>query len=85
VRTPLIWNDVIVPLMCPGETTATIDQDDYYKRIEFLHELPNGVMEPSDVSEVMMFLASDAGRFTTATEVLIDGGYVHKVFDYKRL
>jgi (+)-trans-carveol dehydrogenase len=82
VRTPLIWNDVIVPLMCPGETMATIDEDDYYERIEFLHDV-KGVMQPSDVSELMVFLASDAGRFITATEVLTDGGYSHKVFDYK--
>jgi (+)-trans-carveol dehydrogenase len=83
VRTPLIWNDVVVPLMFPGQTTATMDEDDFYRQIEFLHEVP-GVMQPSDVTEVMKFLASDAGRFTTGTEVLIDGGYVHKVFDYKK-
>jgi (+)-trans-carveol dehydrogenase len=82
VRTPLIWNDVIVPLMCPGETMATIDEDDYYNRIEFLHE-SKGVMQPADVSELMLFLASDAGQFINATEVLTDGGYSHKVFDYK--
>ncbi|MUL50090.1 mycofactocin-coupled SDR family oxidoreductase [Mycobacterium sp. CBMA293] len=83
VKTPLIWNDPVVAALIPGATTATIAEEDYYNSIEWLHELPHGVMEPGDVSELMMFLASDAGRFITATEVLTDGGYVHKVFDYK--
>ncbi|NMO00870.1 mycofactocin-coupled SDR family oxidoreductase [Gordonia sp. TBRC 11910] len=79
VRTNMMWNDMLVPLLCPGETTATISQDEYYDSLRSLHLLPHGSVEPTDISEVMLFLASDAGRFITASEFFVDEGYIRKV------
>jgi (+)-trans-carveol dehydrogenase len=82
VKTTMMWNDMIVDLFKPGETTGTVSQQDWWDSLQFLHLLPFGGMEPRDVSEVMLFLASDAGRFITGTEVPVDGGYIQKVNVY---
>lgn len=34
---------------------------------------------PEDVADVVKFLASDAARFITATDILVDGGVIHKI------
>lgn len=34
---------------------------------------------PEDVADVVRFLASDAARFITATDILVDGGVIHKI------
>ena len=34
---------------------------------------------PEDVAEVVRFLISDAARFITATDILVDGGVIHKI------
>ena len=34
---------------------------------------------PEDVSDVVRFLVSDAARFITATDILVDGGVIHKI------
>jgi SDR family mycofactocin-dependent oxidoreductase len=40
----------------------------------FTNALPIEMAEPRDISEVVLFLASDAGRFTTGHNLLIDMG-----------
>ena len=34
---------------------------------------------PEDVADVVKFLASDSARFITATDILVDGGVIHKI------
>jgi NAD(P)-dependent dehydrogenase (short-subunit alcohol dehydrogenase family) len=31
--------------------------------------------EPEEIAEAVLYLASDAARFVTGTELVIDGGY----------
>ena len=38
---------------------------------------------PADVADVVRFLVSDAARFITATDILVDGGVIHKIKDMK--
>ena len=40
----------------------------------FTNAMPVEMVEPSDISEAVLFLASDAGRFTTGQNLLIDMG-----------
>ncbi len=82
VRTNMMWNDMLVGLMCPGETTETISRDAYYDQLRFLHLLPHGSVEPAEISEVMLFLASDAGRSITSSEIPVEAGYINKIGDY---
>lgn len=37
----------------------------------------NGLSE--DVADVVRFLASDAARFITSTDILVDGGVIHNI------
>lgn len=39
--------------------------------------VPNGMLEPSDVTDVVMHLVSDAGRYTTGTTVVVDAGFTN--------
>lgn len=38
--------------------------------------LPVGVMEPEDVSEAVMYLVSDSGRYVTGTTMAVDAGHL---------
>lgn len=35
--------------------------------------------QPEDVADVVYFLASDAARFITSTDILVDGGVIHNI------
>ncbi len=35
--------------------------------------------QPEDVADVIYFLASDAARFITSTDILVDGGVIHNI------
>ncbi len=35
--------------------------------------------QPEDVADVIHFLASDAARFITSTDILVDGGVIHNI------
>ncbi|MDX1782737.1 MAG: SDR family oxidoreductase [Aequorivita vladivostokensis] len=35
--------------------------------------------QPEDIADVVQFLASDAARFITSTDILVDGGVVHNI------
>jgi SDR family mycofactocin-dependent oxidoreductase len=39
--------------------------------------VPNGLLEPSDVSDIVLHLVSDAGRYTTGTTVVVDAGFTN--------
>lgn len=41
-------------------------------------ELPNGLLEPSDISESVLHLVSDAGRYITGTTYRVDAGFCSK-------
>lgn len=79
VKTAMMWNDAMVGLFIPGETTETLDQDVWWDALASMNILPVGAMEPQDVTSVAVFLASEAGRYITASEIPIDGGYIRKV------
>jgi (+)-trans-carveol dehydrogenase len=82
VRTTMMYNDMIMPLFKPGQSTATLTPDEYFQDLEFMHLLPFNAMEPEVISDLMLFLASEEARYITATEIPIDGGYIRKVFSY---
>ncbi|ODN84126.1 hypothetical protein L202_00136 [Cryptococcus amylolentus CBS 6039] len=45
-------------------------------RDEWLHRIPVGRMaDPSDLKGAVIYLASDSSKYTTGTDMVIDGGY----------
>ncbi|MBY4212407.1 mycofactocin-coupled SDR family oxidoreductase [Rhodococcus fascians] len=78
VKTPLMWNDMMIDTFIPGETTATTDPEMWWKGMEGMHMLPIGAIEPTEISDVVLFLASSGGKYITASEVPIDAGYIRK-------
>lgn len=78
VKTPLMWNDMMIDTFVPGETTATMSPDTWWKGMERMHMLPIGAIEATEISDVVLFLASSGGKHITASEIPIDAGYIRK-------
>ncbi|OBJ44808.1 hypothetical protein A5630_15485 [Mycolicibacterium mucogenicum] len=78
VKTDMMWNDAMLEIFGTGHTTATIDPEVWWKTASSINLLPTPVLEPDDVSALLLFLASEEGRFITAAEVPIDAGYIRK-------
>jgi len=69
-----------VNCIAPGVVDTPMSQQAYYsqnpelkERITGLHPLGLGV--PEDVANACIFLLSDAGRWITGTQLMVDGGY----------
>jgi (+)-trans-carveol dehydrogenase len=77
----MMYNDQMVDIFVPGESTKTIPADQWWDSdgLRGMHMLPTAAMEPEDITEVIMFLASRAGRFITASEIPVDLGYIMKM------
>ena len=61
---------VMTPLM--EKHISNLDENQITKRIE---NYPLGVGTPDDVANVCAFLVSDAARWITGTNIVVDGGY----------
>jgi NAD(P)-dependent dehydrogenase (short-subunit alcohol dehydrogenase family) len=59
----------------PMSKNAVYSQDENsFNRIKNLH--PLGLGQPEDVANACIFLMSDAGRWITGTNMIVDGGYL---------
>jgi (+)-trans-carveol dehydrogenase len=72
VNTPMIMNRATYRLFRPDMDNPT--QDDVSQEFLKLNALPIKWVEPIDVSNALLFLASDDGRFITGTVLPVDGG-----------
>ena len=77
VRTPLVINDSTFELFAPHLENPT--EDDVREPFESLNILPGVAwLEPSDVSDAVVFLCSDAAKFITGVALPIDAGNIVK-------
>jgi (+)-trans-carveol dehydrogenase len=77
VRTPLVINDATFELFAPHLEHPT--EDDVREPFESLNILPGVAwVEPSDVSDAVLFLCSDAAKFITGVALPIDAGNIVK-------
>jgi SDR family mycofactocin-dependent oxidoreductase len=77
VRTPLVINDSTFELFAPHLESPT--EDDVREPFEGLNILPGVAwVEPSDVSDAVLFLCSDAAKFITGVALPIDAGNIVK-------
>lgn len=61
---------VLTPLM--ENFLSTLSEEDYNKRIS---GFPLGIGKPEDISNICVFLLSDASRWITGQNIIVDGGY----------
>jgi len=72
VDTPMIMNDALFRVFRPDLENPSID--DAKDVLQFLNLMPVPYLEVSDISNAVVFLASDEGRFITGVSLPIDAG-----------
>lgn len=76
VDTPMIQNEPVYRLFLPGEQNPT--RESAVSAFSTLHSLPVPWVEPVDVSNAVLFLASDEARYITGLPLAIDAGALTK-------
>jgi SDR family mycofactocin-dependent oxidoreductase len=76
VDTDMINNQFVYGLFRPDLDQPT--REDVEEAFAGTHILPVPWMEPSDVSEAVLYLASETGRYMTASTMVIDAGFIVK-------
>ncbi|GAB3283397.1 mycofactocin-coupled SDR family oxidoreductase [Kineosporia babensis] len=72
VQTPMIINDATFRLFRPDIENPTYD--DFIVAANTLNALPVPVTEPIDITNAVMYLVSDEGRYVTGTTHVVDAG-----------
>ncbi|KAA9153442.1 mycofactocin-coupled SDR family oxidoreductase [Amycolatopsis acidicola] len=76
VATPLILNDALMSTFVPDVENPT--EDDAARVLTPFHILPEPWQQPSDVSNAVLFLASDEAKNITGTVLQVDLGFLAK-------
>ncbi|MGP4055007.1 mycofactocin-coupled SDR family oxidoreductase [Mycobacterium sp. 4D054] len=76
VNTPLFMNEGTMKLFRPDLENP--GPDDMAVAAQFMHVLPVGWVEPVDISNAVLFLASDEARYITGLSVTVDAGSMLK-------
>jgi SDR family mycofactocin-dependent oxidoreductase len=81
VNTMMVQNEATYSLMSDGAAT-TVDPEDPHpavaETLTSLNALPVTWVEPVDVSNAIVFLAGETGRFITGTQLRVDAGSAAK-------
>jgi len=72
--TDLIQNEATYKLFCPDIENPT--KDDFIRVAKSITALDIPYVEPVDISNALLFLASDEGRYITGVTLSVDGGTV---------
>src|SRR6516165_9020635 len=76
VNTPLFMNDGTMKLFRPDLENP--GPEDLKVAAQFMHVLPIGWVEPVDISNAVLFLASDESRYVTGLPMTVDAGSMLK-------
>jgi (+)-trans-carveol dehydrogenase len=76
VDTDMIHNDAMYHLFRPDLENP--GRDDFGQVFESLHLLPHKWVEPRDISNMVLFLASEEARYVTGMQMRVDLGYCEK-------
>jgi SDR family mycofactocin-dependent oxidoreductase len=72
VNTPMLMNEQIYPLFCPDKEKP--GPEDLAPVSQAMHTLPVPWVEPVDISNAIVFLASEEGRYITGVPLAVDAG-----------
>lgn len=72
VDTLMINNDAYNTLFSGGKPGAT--QEDSIPALMGMNALPIPFVQPEDISNAVLYLASDASRYVTGTAMVVDAG-----------
>ncbi|WP_409329688.1 mycofactocin-coupled SDR family oxidoreductase [Trujillonella humicola] len=75
VSTSMIHNESLYRLFFPDRDPATVTPADTEPLMRATNLLPVGWVEPADISEAVLYLVSDSGRYVTGIELPVDAGY----------
>ncbi|MGC5164182.1 mycofactocin-coupled SDR family oxidoreductase [Rhodococcus sp. DT1] len=72
VNTPMFMNEGAMKMFRPDLENP--GPDDLKVAAQFMHVLPIGWVEPEDISNAVLFLASDESRYVTGLTLTVDAG-----------
>jgi NAD(P)-dependent dehydrogenase (short-subunit alcohol dehydrogenase family) len=73
----MVLNETTFRRLCPDvPNPAAADAAEVLKARNLL---PVGWVEPVDIANAVVFLASDQGRYITGTQIVVDAGLTQKV------
>lgn len=72
IDTAMLHNDAMYRIFRPDLENPT--RDDAEPAFGYSHKLPVITIDPRDVSEAVLFLASDASRYVTGQQLKVDAG-----------
>ncbi|MFZ0831682.1 MAG: mycofactocin-coupled SDR family oxidoreductase, partial [Mycobacterium sp.] len=76
VTTPMAMNDATFRLFAPHKENP--GPEDFAPMSQMMHTLPVPWVEPVDISNAVLFLASDESRYVTGVELPVDAGSLLK-------
>jgi SDR family mycofactocin-dependent oxidoreductase len=77
-NTHLMNSEGIYQVFRPDIQDQPVTKDDFRLASVFYHALPTPWLEPEDVAELVLFLASDASKYMTGASIPIDAGCMIK-------
>ena len=75
VSTDMIHNESLYRLFFPDRDPATVTPEDTEEVMRATNLLPVPWVQPADISEAVLYLVSDSGRYVTGIELPVDAGY----------
>jgi (+)-trans-carveol dehydrogenase len=76
VSTKMILDDAMVAMALPGDPEPTVEK--HAAMLTHQQAMPVPWVEPIDVSNALLFLASDEARYITGVALPVDAGAVIK-------
>jgi NAD(P)-dependent dehydrogenase (short-subunit alcohol dehydrogenase family) len=72
INTDMLQNDAMYRLFRPDLEHPT--RADAEPAFGAMHKLPVNTLDPADISEAVLYLASDASRYVTGQQLKVDAG-----------
>ncbi|RBY83694.1 SDR family mycofactocin-dependent oxidoreductase [Geodermatophilus sp. TF02-6] len=75
VDTTMIQNESTYGVFFPDRDASTVTKEDAAPVFQETNLLPVPWVEPADISEAVLFLVADSGRYVTGAQIPVDAGY----------